>query len=79
MNVDDIITFKDNNKYLITDSITYNDKDYYLLLGVDSKETKINEENMLFATIELEDDKVFFREVTDLSILRKIGKIFLEE
>lgn len=76
MNLYDVVTFTDDQKYAIGDILEKDGIKYYMLIGVSSNEEDVNEDDVRFMTDSVEDGKLFLNDITDVDTLREIIVMF---
>ena len=69
INIKDILTLSDNNKYIVVSKVYYNDKDYLYLVDVD------NNNNLKFCY--LDSDELV--EINDKELNTKLLPLFFEK
>jgi len=74
MNIRDVITFEDNNEYVILDIIDYKSEKYLYCVSIDKDEMPTNEFKY-FKGIE-ENNEFYVEEVLDKNLLNDIISIF---
>ncbi len=74
--IDDIITFGNNEKYLVISQITKNNQDYYYIAELD-KNGKDIKDNYKIMVATKEEDKLFLDEVVGETNLKSILPLFV--
>lgn len=69
INITDILTLDDNNKYVVVSKVNYENKNYYYLVDINNKE------NLMFCYEE--NDQLV--ELNNKNISKKIIPLFIEE
>lgn len=79
LNIDNVITLANNEKYLVLDKVLYNDIEYYYIAKVNATETDI-ENNFKLVTVNITtDNKKIIEEVTGEDKLKEILPMFANE
>lgn len=79
LNIDNVITLANNEKYLVLDKVLYNDIEYYYIAKVNATETDI-ENNFKLVTVNITtDNKKIIEEVTGEDKLKEILPMFVNE
>lgn len=79
LDIDNVITLANNDKYLVLDKVLYNDIEYYYIAKVNNAETDI-ENNFKLVTVNInEDNKKIIEEVTGEDKLKEILPKFVNE
>lgn len=68
MNIDDIITLDNDNRYYIIDIVEYENLNYYLAVGLFPND-EVNTKDFNFLTFEKENDEEYISIVDDPKIL----------
>ncbi len=79
LNVDNVITLANNEKYLVLDKVLYNNIDYYYIAKVNATETDIENNFKLVTVNTIEDNKKIIEEVTGEDKLKEILPKFVNE
>lgn len=68
LEINNIITLKDNKKYIIISDTTYEGIRYFALVGVLEDESNINNEYLIAKEV-IENDNIFIEDVTDQNLI----------
>lgn len=68
---DKIILLDDNTKYVVTNNVNYNGKDYFLVMGVNDDETTITNEIAILEENKSGDD-IYVDKVNDPDLIRTL-------
>lgn len=78
LEINRVITLGNDEKYLIIEKISNNDKDYYYVAEVNQTETDIKD-NYKIVTTNILDNDIFIEEITGEDKLKEILPLFLEK
>lgn len=78
LEVNKVITLGNDERYLIIEKISNNDKEYYYIAEVNSTETDIKDNYKIVTTSNV-DDNLFIEEITGEDKLKEILPLFLEK
>lgn len=78
LNVDNVITLANNEKYLVLDKTIYNGVEYYYIAKVNETETDI-ENNFKLVKVRIDDGNKIIDEVTGEDKLKEILPKFINE
>ena len=78
MEINKIITLGNDEKYLVIDKVTKDEKDYYYVAEVNEDETNIKD-NYKIVTTTTKDDDIFVEEVLGEESLKDILPLFMHE
>ena len=78
LEINRVITLGNDEKYLIIEKISSNDKDYYYVAEVNQTETDIKD-NYKIVTTNILDNDIFIEEITGEDKLKEILPLFLEK
>jgi len=75
LNVDDLVTIGENEKYLLLDKASLDDKDYYYIVQIDDNSQPTD----YYTIIEEKNDgeDTFIKKVTDDKLFAKLMAIFV--
>lgn len=77
LEINKVITLGNDERYLVIESISKNDKDYYYIAEVNSSGTDIVD-NYKIITTNIEDEVTLIEEITGEEKLKEILPLFLE-
>lgn len=75
MKKDTIITLENGKEYILLDSTTYENKNYFFAAGYEKAENKTNNEYKFFEELNI-NGETYIQEVTDNSIIQALLAIF---
>ena len=78
MEINKIITLGNEEKYLVIDKVTKDEKDYYYVAEVNEDETNIKDNYKIITTTTKEDD-IFVEEVLGEENLKDMLPLFMHE
>ena len=78
LEINRVITLGNDEKYLIIEKVSSNDKDYYYIAEVNQTETDIKD-NYKIVTTNTVDNDIFIEEITGEDKLKEILPLFLEK
>ena len=75
MNVEikDLITLSDGNKYVVCSKVNYQEKNYLYLIDID------NIENIKFGIVKQRENKKFITEIKNDELIRQLLSLFYNE
>ena len=78
LEINNVITLGNDEKYLIVEKVIYNDNNYYYIAEVNQTLTDIKD-NYKIVTINIDDEKQYIEEITGEDKLKEILPLFLEK
>lgn len=78
LEINRVITLGNDEKYLIIEKISSNDKNYYYIAEVNQTETDIKDNYKIVTTNTIDND-IFIEEITGEDKLKEILPLFLEK
>ena len=78
LKVNTIIKLKNNESYVILNEVNYEDKPYFLVMGVDENKDVIPSKVLIINEVN-QGDKTFIKIITDQDLIIKITKKLKEE
>lgn len=78
LEINNVITLGNDEKYLIVEKVIYNDNNYYYIAEVNQTLTDIKD-NYKIVTVNIDDEKQYIEEITGEDKLKEILPLFLEK
>lgn len=78
LEINNVITLGNDEKYLIVEKVIYKDNNYYYIAEVNQTLTDIKD-NYKIVTVNIDDEKQYIEEITGEDKLKEILPLFLEK